>query len=140
MRTKAWRPLAAVVVVVAALLSACGFRQPGSWLTVHNRTTVPIVVVEQYDQSTRLVAACSSREFRIVGRGPAPETPDDAGQYPRDAVRIPVSAVGPADASSHTVIVVTPGGVSEYDNSEPPSSLPPCEGAPATPMSSAPTP
>jgi hypothetical protein len=122
-----------VIAAAALLVLACGLREPGSWLTVHNRTTVPIIVVEEYNQSTRLVAACSSREFRIVGRGPAPEPPDDVGGYPRDAVRIPVSAVGAADASSHTVIVVSPQGVSESDNTEPPSSLPPCEGSPATP-------
>jgi hypothetical protein len=128
------------LVVVTSLLSACGFREPGSWLMVHNRTTVPIVVVEQYNQSTRLVAACSSREFRIVGRGPAPEPPDDTGRYPPDAVHIPVSAVGAADASSHTVIVVSPEGVSTFDNIDPPSSLPPCEGTPPTPTPSAPAP
>jgi hypothetical protein len=140
MRTRAWHRIAPVIVVVAVLLSACGLREPGSWLTVHDRTTVPIIVVEQYDQSTRLVAACSSRTYRIVGRGPAPEPPDDPEDYPPDAVRIPVSAVGPADASTHTVVVVSPGGLSTYDESEPPPSLPPCEGAPAPPAASASTP
>jgi hypothetical protein len=125
------------LVAVAGMLSACVFREPGSWLTVHNRTTAPIVVVEQYNQSTRLVAACSSREYRIVGRGPAPERPDDTGLYPPEAIRIPVSAVGAPDASSHVAIVVTAGGVSKYDNIDPPPSLPPCEGAPATPIPSA---
>lgn len=132
MRANVRLPLASIMVVAAALMSACGLREPGSWLTVHNRTTVPIVAVEQYDQSTWLVAACSSRRFRIVGRGPAPDAPDEPGQIPPDAVRISVSAVGPADASSHTVIVVLADGNRRYD-SEPPSSLPPCEGTPATP-------
>jgi hypothetical protein len=131
-RSKAWSPLATFIVGVAALVSACGFKEPGSWLTVHNRTTVPIVAVEQYDESTWLVAACSSREFRLTGRGPAPDTPTEAGQIPPGAVRIPVSAVGPADASTHTVIVVFVDGVREYRDSEPPS-LPTCAGTPATP-------
>jgi len=130
----------AAIVVIAALLAACGFREPGSWLTVHNRTTVPIVAVEHYDQSTWLVAACATRAFRIVGRGPAPDAATEAGQIPRDAVRIPVSAVGPADASSHTVIVVSAEGIREYVDSEPPSALPPCEGTPVTPAPSASTP
>ena len=132
MSSEAWRWLG-TVMAVALLLAGCAVRETGSWLTVHNRTTVPIIVVEQYDQSTRLVGACASREYRIVGRGPAPEPPDHPAGYPLDAIRVPVSAVGPADASSRKVIVVSPEGVSWYTSAEPPSSLPPCEGTPATP-------
>ncbi len=118
-----------LIALVAATLSACGLHEPGSWLTVHNRTTVPVVAVEEYDGSTWLVDACTSREFRIVGRGPAPTAPDDPDDIPPEAIDIPVSAVGPADASSHIVIVVTAEGTYEYV-SESPSSLPPCEGSP----------
>jgi hypothetical protein len=117
------------MAISAAFTSGCA--EPGSWLVVHNRTTAPIVVVELYNESEGLVEACSSAEFRLTGRGPNPNPPTDPSAIPSDAVRIPVSAVGPADASTRTTVVVSTEAVSEYETDDQvPSSLPPCQGLP----------
>ncbi len=75
----------AAIVVIAALLAACGFREPGSWLTVHNRTTVPIVAVEHMT-SRRGSSRLAPRERSASS---------DAGQPPMLRQRLGRSRVMP---------------------------------------------
>ena len=87
------RFLPPVVVVALAGLVLLGCRaQPGSWVEAHNQTTVPIVLVEEYDHSEWLVEACSAREFNLTGA----DIPTKPGQIPVGALRFPISLVGPA--------------------------------------------
>ena len=127
------RFLPPVVVVALAGLVLLGCRaQPGSWVEAHNQTTVPIVLVEEYDHSEWLVEACSAREFNLTGA----DIPTKPGQIPVGALRFPISLVGPADAAWHSSVVVSTDGVHQYRDDKPPSQLAPCRGVPPTPMPS----
>ena len=105
-------------------------------LTVHNSTTVPIVVVEQSNEEELVVPACSSERFlwddgwqRISGAAsPFP---------PASAIQVPVSAVPWTDGAQHTLLTVTAGSVTQESDARASVTPPPCAGLPPSPVPSA---
>jgi hypothetical protein len=125
--------LAAGLAVAAAALAGCGMTNESD-LTIHNRTTVPVIVLDQGAPtgSHIVVDACSSAGYRFSAAGWTRVNPTtDAAPDPPDAVMVTIQAMPPPDAGVRkSTWVISDERVSEVD---PEAALPACKGVPPTP-------
>jgi hypothetical protein len=122
-----------VTALMAATVAAACVFGGGSELTIHNRTTAPVLVSDQGAPNFVVVDACSSTRFRFGGTGwEQVEGPGGPSPAPRDIAVVTIQALPPPDSSGRwSAWVITHSGVTGYPPEAVPS-LPPCEGPAAS--------
>jgi hypothetical protein len=118
---------------LAALLGGCN-PFSSSELTIHNRTAVPVLVLDQGAPagSHIVVDACSSARYRFGASGwTRIDPPPDGAPDPSEPVVVSIQAMPQPDSTgSRSTWIITNDSVSGAD---PAASLPPCSGVPPTP-------
>jgi len=121
---------------VAVCAGACGSSE--SKLTIHNRTTGPVVFQTFGDSEPEYLAGCESVTYRWSSYDETSRgwTRTDPSKQPAvdvpDAIPFEVILTQPVDGTMVGTVVVTPGGTDNF-TSNPPPSLPACQGlAPAS--------
>lgn len=124
---------AAALAVATAVMAGCSLFG-SSELTVHNRTTVPVLVIDQGAPtgSHIVIDACSSARYRLGGTGwTRIDPPPDGAPDPLDPVIVSIQAMPPPDSNGHrSTWIISDDYVGDAG---PDASLPPCSGVPPTP-------
>jgi len=123
----------AAAALAAAVMAGCSLFS-ASELTIHNRTTVPVLVIDQGAPagSHIVVGACSSARYRFGASGwTRIDPPPDGAPDPSEPVVVSIQAMPQPDSTgSRSTWIITNDSVSGAD---PAASLPPCSGVPPTP-------
>ena len=115
---------------MAVCAGGCG--PSDSALTIHNRTTGPVVFQTFGDSEPEYLAGCESVTYKWSREwSHGWERTDRSKRQPAvdvsDAIEFRVSLTQPVDGTMVGTVVVTPGGT-DYFTSNPPASLPACQG------------
>jgi hypothetical protein len=112
-------------LAVAVCAGACG--PSDSELTIHNRTTGPVVFQTFPDSEREYLAGCESVTYKWSGSWKRTDPPKQPAVDVPDATQFEVTVWQPPDGSIVATVVVTLSGT-DYFTSDPTPLLPACQG------------
>lgn len=113
-------------LVATAALGACS--PPVSQLTVHNRTTGPVVFKTFVETEPEYVAGCESATYKWTGSWTRTDPSARPSVEPSLAITFTMRVIPPPDSAAVGTVIVSQDGAASYTAPDTIPSLPPCEG------------
>ncbi len=126
--TDRWYRLVAATLGVVATVALVACSPPASQLTVHNRTTGPVVFVTFVESEPEYVAGCESVTYKWAGSWTRIDPSARPSLEPSEAIAFRMNVIPPADGPAVGTVIVSQEGATSYTPPDAVPSLPPCAG------------